>query len=351
MQAKFFLMASGYYDYTTPLPTVINGLERFKGRIVHPQFWPTEMDYSGKEMVIVGSGATAITLLPNLAKQAKKVTMLQRSPGYVISMPQRDIIDWLAAKILPKWLAFRFTRLKYIVLPLLFYNFCQAFPNAARKVLRWRATSQLPKNLPHDPHFNPAYNPWTQRLCLAPDGDFYKGLRTGRANIVTGHIDTVEEDGVLLQSGEKLKADIIVTATGLKIGLGGHVAITIDDEPLELNSKYLWRSAMVQDVPNLAFVIGYVNASWTLGADVTARLLIRLMKHMQAEKLQSCTPRLSGPLTKVSVFALSSTYVTKALESFPMAGDSGPWRPRTDYFKDMRDAKYGDILSTVEFGA
>ena len=345
---KFLFLASGYYDYEKPLDVVIPGIDQFKGKIVHPQFWPEKLDYDNKRIVIIGSGATAVTLLPNLTDRAAHVTMLQRSPGYIVSEPAIDPVDAFLKQWLPLSLAAKLSRYQFLVLPWLFYQFCRLFPTTARNFLRKQTEPMLPVTLPHNPHFEPTYNPWEERLCMCPDGDFYKALREGKGNVVTQTIKTVTESGITLNNGETLPADIIVTATGLRLRLAGGSTIIVDGEIISVNEKFLWKGAMLQDVPNSALVIGYINASWTLGADATAQLVTRLIKTLRKKGMSSCVPRMSKLPKEVPLLQLNSTYV-KSSTVLPRAGDSGPWKPRSNYFQDYYTANYGNITEQLEF--
>jgi cation diffusion facilitator CzcD-associated flavoprotein CzcO len=347
----FMILGTGYYDYDEPLQTVIPGIKNFKGPVVHPQFWPEDLDYAGKEVAIIGSGATAITILPNVAKTAKMVTIVQRSPSYVFSIPNKDdplirLTQWL----FPAQLAHTLIRWRWMATSYLFFYFCRTFPNVAKKVIGAAATKQLPKGFPLDPNFKPKYNPWEQRMCLAPDGDFYKSIRKGKGNVVTGAIKTVTEDAIKLEDGSEIKADIIVTATGLKIKLAGGIQPTIDGKPLDISTKFLWKGVMLQDLPNACVIIGYTNASWTLGADATAQLVTRLINLMKKKGASAVVPRLANPesMEPTPMLNLSSTYLQKALSQMPKTG-TGQWAPRSHYFGDIRQAKYGDIETNIEF--
>jgi cation diffusion facilitator CzcD-associated flavoprotein CzcO len=258
--ARFLILGTGYYDYENPLEANIPGLERFKGQVVHPQSWREDLQYEGKRMVIIGSGATAVTLLPNVAKKAEHVVMLQRSPSYVFSLPSKDKLGGLLRWLLPTSLADRIQRIRWICLGYFLFYFCRTFPNAAKRFMKRETIRQLPKDIPWDPHFKPAYNPWEQRLCLCPDGDFYKALRSGKASIATGKIKTVTETGIELEDGSFIGTDIIVTATGLRILLAGGTQFSVDGEKLVVPDKFLWKGVMLQDLPNASFVVGYTNA-------------------------------------------------------------------------------------------
>ncbi|KFY28062.1 hypothetical protein V493_03120 [Pseudogymnoascus sp. VKM F-4281 (FW-2241)] len=349
--ARFLILSTGYYDYNEPLKTTIPGLHHFKGQVVHPQSWPEDLDYADKKIIIIGSGATAITLVPVLAEKAAQVTMLQRSPTYLLSQPSVDPIGRLLHMVLPKSLAFKLVRWKFLIIPFLFYQFCCAYPAAARFLLRKRAEGELPKNIPHDPNFNPDYNPWEQRLCVCPDGDFYKALRAGTADVVTDKIKTVTETGITTESGKTLDADIIVTATGLKLQIAGGTKITVDSEPVIQSEKYVWNGQMIQDVPNAVLVLGYTNASWTLGSDSTAINVCRLLKHMDKNGMAYAVPRVpEGPkMASRPIIDLKSTYISKAKSTLPLAGDKGPWKPRVNYILDLWTAHYGSVKTDMEF--
>lgn len=346
LHSQFIVFGTGYYNYNEALSAKIPGIENFQGRVVHPQFWPEDLEYENKNVVIIGSGATAVTLLPSLAKKAANVTMLQRSPSFILSLPQVDTLDWWARRLLPRALAFRFTRLKFLIMPFLFFQFCRYFPNAARKMLQKGAAEQLPKGYPIEPNFQPVYNPWEQRLCLCPNGDFFKPIREGKADIVTSHIETVTEKSIVLKgSGQTLYPDIIVTATGLKVQFGGGAKVTVDNEPVNLPDKHLWKGVMLQDVPNAAMVVGYTNASWTLGADATSQMIARILNHMKDNGLSSAVPKLDSGATMndLPLLNLNSTYVVEAKGSLPKAGDRAPWLPRSWYVRDLWEARFGNL--------
>lgn len=350
--ARFVFLGTGYYDYDTPLETHIPGLERFKGQTIHPQFWPEDLKIKDKKIVVVGSGATAITLIPNLVKLgAEKVTMLQRSPTYIVSLPQVDPFADFFRKWFPVSFAHKVIRLKFLIVPFLFFKFCRAFPGVAKKGLMRRTKTEVPASMPVEPNFAPTYNPWEQRLCICPDGDFYKSLKTGFADVVTDHIETVTETGILTRNGTTLDADIIVTATGLKMQMAGGAFLTVDGVPVNINDKFLWKGVMLQDVPNLAFVIGYTNASWTLGADTTAEVVCRLLRHMDKRGQSSAVARVPADSTMKTqnVLNLSSTYIVKAKGSLPKAGDKAPFLPRQNYLTDYPRAVYGSVTQGLEF--
>jgi cation diffusion facilitator CzcD-associated flavoprotein CzcO len=348
--ARFVIFGTGYYNYHEPLAADVPGLSQFQGRVIHPQFWPEDLDYTDKKVVIIGSGATAITLLPKMAEKAAKVTMLQRSPTYILSLPNRQssLLSW----ILPNTVNRKLQRLRWIFTSRLFFLFCQTFPWMARLLLKLSVVRQLPKNMRYDPHFKPRYNPWDQRLCICPDGDFFKSLHTGHADVKTDTIRQVTANGIELNSGDFLDADIIVTATGLKLQIAGGTSITVDGEKQRVSDKYLWNGVMLQDLPNASFVIGYTNASWTLGADATALFVCRLLKWMERHHKLAATPRLNPVLARQMqprrLLNLNSTYVTAAEKDLPKAADRGPWQPRENYLSDLTFAKYGRLDEGLE---
>jgi len=288
-------------------------------------------------------------LLPNLAQKAAKVTMLQRSPSYVMGFPSKSSGDTWIRKYLPAWFANNFIRYKFIIMPLLFFKVCRAYPEYGKKIVRQNAEAQLPKSVPIDPTFNPSYGPWEQRLCVCPDGDFFKCLGDGTTEVVTDVIKTVTSNGIDTVSGKTLDADIIVTATGLKLSLAGGAKIRVDGKPVQISEKFFWRSVMLQDVPNATVVIGYTNASWTLGSDTTASMICRLLKYMDKNNFSSAAPRVESEdgMKSAPVLNFSSTYIEKAKGALPRAGDKAPWLPRKDYFTDTWIAKYASLSTMV----
>ncbi|KAJ4138615.1 hypothetical protein NW768_002465 [Fusarium equiseti] len=349
-QARFILLGTGYYDYQTPLQTVIPGLENFQGKVIHPQFWPEDYDYTNKEVVIIGSGATAITIVPSMADKAKRVTMLQRSPGYIFPVPSTSFFTRLLFTILPASLALFINRLLWLVRTYITNAFCKSCPGLAKRIIKHVTVKQLPPDVSWDPHFKPRYNPWEQRLCACLNGDFFSALRSGKADVVTDKIKTVTEKTIELESGATLHPDLIVTATGLKLRFGGGIKFSVDGNTINVADKYAWKSAMLQDVPNLVFVFGYENASWTLGADVSARLFVRVLQKMEEKKAVAVVPKLtsSTSMPVKQVMSLSSTYLKNLSSVFPKGG-TGPWSPKSHYFSDMAGARWGDIATDLEY--
>ncbi|KAK1590455.1 uncharacterized protein LY79DRAFT_607469 [Colletotrichum navitas] len=347
--ARFVVLGTGYYDYKEPLAAEIPGIQDFKGQVIHPQFWPEDLDYRNKNIVIVGSGATAITLLPNIATDAAHVTMLQRSPGYIFSMPsRRGLLSKFFMSVLPRSFTARFLRIQYFILSTLLYYYCRQFPKAARRLLVGAAKMQLPPNVPVDPHFKPRYNPWDQRLCVCPDADFYAALRSGKSDVVTDAIDRVTDSEIVLKGGATLRPDIIITATGLRIRFAGSISISVDGVPVDVSTKYSYKACMLQDVPNMAYVFGYANASWTLGAEATSSYLVRLWRAMDAKGVRSVTPQPENLNMKRHVAVnLNSTYLQNAMKVFPRFG-TGIWAPRTNYLVDLWKATMGDVFRGLQ---
>lgn len=350
-KCRFMLLCTGYYDYQTPLQTEIPGINNFKGQVIHPQFWPEKLDYTNKEVVIIGSGATAITVLPVMSETAKRVTMLQRSPSYVMAVPQEDAME----KFIRRWFgwfpAFQHAaiRIKWILAPLLLTTLSTKYPERMKAMMHKITQKQLPSSIPRDPHFTPRYNPWEQRMCMCPDGDFFKSLRSGKADIATGRIEQISSDTIKLENGQELHPDIIVTATGLKLRFAGGMNLTVDGKPYTVSDHFVWKGQMLENLPNAAFVVGYVDASWTLGADATAQLITRMFNQMKKEGVVEVIPQRTEKekqtMKESNLLRLNSTYVTKGKNMLPKAGDSGQWLPRSNYIRDIFMAWYGDIKS------
>ncbi|EDU46774.1 FAD dependent oxidoreductase [Pyrenophora tritici-repentis] len=341
---KWLIMGTGYYNYTEPLQANIPGIDKFQGKIVHPQFWPQDLDYKDKKMIVVGSGATSITLLPALVDGGVgSVTQLQRSPSYIMSIPQDEEV-W-CEKWAPEWFTLRYKRFLFLVIPVLLYKFCIWFPSLAASVLVKKAASQLPPEFPVDPHFKPGYNPWQQRMCLCPDGDYFKAFNSGRAHIVTDTIKNVHADGIELTSGHKLNADIIVTATGLNMQLLGGIDVSVDGEKVDISSQYMWRNSMLTNLPNLGNILGYWNASWTLGSDLASRMFVRLIKHQRDHGYTNVVPVIDEKAKEKTTSAspLNSTYIKNAMSKMPHCADSGPWKPRDNWFLDSWGLKTGSL--------
>jgi cation diffusion facilitator CzcD-associated flavoprotein CzcO len=348
-RSRFILLGTGYYDYQTPMQTVIPGIENFEGKVIHPQFWPEEYDYADKDIVVVGSGATAVTLLPSLARTARRVTQLQRSPGYIFSQPQKSGLAAAAFAYLPSSVAQAVNRCAWVVRTYLVTGFCRRYPEAAKEMIKKEIIQQLPPELQWDPHFKPSYDPWDQRFCACMDGDFFAAIREGKATVVTDTIDNVTADTIELTSGARLKPDVIVTATGLKMKFAGGIKFTIDGDGFQWCDKFAWRTAMVQDVPNLVFMSGYENASWTLGTDVSALLFTRVANTMVSKGCSMVVPRVEDPdMEYHPTTKLSSTYLKNASKVLPKGG-TGQWAPKSHYLADLFHARWGDTTTGLVF--
>jgi monooxygenase len=342
LECRFLYLCSGYYDYAEGYTPELPGRDRFTGRIVHPQQWTPDIDYAGKRVVVIGSGATAVTLVPELAKQAAHVTMLQRSPTYVVSVPAIDrIAGWLFER-LPSTAGNAAARWKNVLFGMGFYQFCRRYPERAKRFLIGQVKKQLP-DFDVEKHFTPSYKPWDQRLCLVPDADLFASIREGRASVVTDHIDTFTETGIRLRSGETLEADVIVTATGLKLKLFGGIDFSIDGKPLEPAKALIYRGMMCSDVPNMAFAVGYTNASWTLKCDLTSRYVCRLLRHMDRRGYSTCMPRRDPTVEELPILDFSSGYVQRALAQLPRQGDRVPWRLYQNYALDLVTLQHGRV--------
>ena len=339
----FLFMCSGYYDYAQGHAPHFPGQERFAGRIVHPQFWTPDVEYAGKRVVVIGSGATAVTLVPELAKQAAHVTMLQRSPTYILTQPRKDRLANALRRFLPGQLAYDATRWKNVLAALAFFQLSRRIPARIKKLLVEQVRRQLPAGFDVEKHFTPTYNPWDQRVCLVPDGDLFEAIRSGRASVVTDQIETFTETGIRLRSGQELPADVIVTATGLRVLILGRVEVSIDGEPVDFSKTMSYRAMMFSDVPNLALSFGYTNASWTLKADLTAEYVCRLLLHMRRHGYRTCVPRRDESVPEAPFLDFSSGYVQRALAELPKQGARAPWKLRQNYVLDRLELRRADV--------
>ena len=351
LSCGFLFLCSGYYRFDHGHEPDFAGRARFAGRIVHPQHWPDDIDWSGQRVLVIGSGATAITLVPALARTAAHVTMLQRSPTYVVALPSRDRGAERLQRVLPARWAYALTRWQRIVLGQLFFQYCRRWPRRARALLRRGVRAGLGPDFDVDTHFAPRYNPWEQRLCLAPDGDLFRALRSGRASVVTDRIETFTERGVALASGATIDADLIVTATGLELQALGGLRLTVDGRAVDPARALQYKGTMLADVPNLAQSFGYTNASWTLKSDLTAEYVCRLLEHMRRHGFVQCTPRNRDPaLATAPAIDFSSGYVRRAIEQLPRQGTRVPWRLHQNYLRDIALLRYGRLADgAMEF--
>jgi cation diffusion facilitator CzcD-associated flavoprotein CzcO len=348
----FLYLCTGYYDYESGYTPEWAGMERFGGRIVHPQKWTEDIDYTGKRIVVIGSGATAVTLVPALAERAAHVTMLQRSPTYIVSRPAQDkIANWLRA-FLPAQAAYTITRWKNVLFGMFFYNLARKRPAVMKRLIAKGVKKELGEESAAR-HFTPSYNPWDQRLCLVPDSDLFRSIREGKASVVTDHIESFTETGLKLKSGEQLDADIVVTATGLVLKLMAGLQLEVDGAPVEMSKTMAYKGMMYSDVPNLASAFGYTNASWTLKCDLTAEYVCRLLKFMDRHGYDICTPLVNDPsIQSEPVLDFTSGYVRRALDTLPRQGSKTPWRLHQNYVKDLSMLRYGRVDDgTMEFKA
>jgi cation diffusion facilitator CzcD-associated flavoprotein CzcO len=340
IRCNSILMCSGYYSYENGYTPEFTGRERFSGEVIHPQDWPEKLDYRDKKIVVIGSGATAVTLIPKLADKARHVVMLQRSPTYMVSAPDEDWIANFLRKILPQKTAYAITRWKNIRFQQIVYRRTRTAPDKVKKKLLKMLRKELGPDYDIEKHFTPRYDPWDQRLCLVPNSDFFKAVNSGKASIVTDHIDTFTEKGILLKSGEELDADIIVTATGLNLVVLGSVEFVVDGEFVDISKSFSYKAMMFSDVPNLVSTFGYINASWTLRADLTAEYFCRLLKHMDKSGFRQCTPRLGDAQRNMPaqdwITAFSSGYMQRAMHLLPRQGDRAPWLNTQNYDQDKK---------------
>jgi len=344
----FLYGCTGYYRYDAGYEPEFPGSERFRGQIVHPQHWPQNLDYAGKRVVVIGSGATAVTLVPAMAQSAAHVTMLQRSPSYILSLPKHDPVARLMKCLMPERTALRLMRWKNILINMAIYQIARRAPQFARRVLRQGAVKDLPQGYEVDRHFNPSYNPWDQRLCLIPDSDFYKSISAGRASVVTDEIDAFTESGIRLKSGAELEADIIVTATGLQMLALGGVQLVVDGAMVEPGREFIYKGTMLSNVPNFAFCIGYTNAAWTLRADLASTYVCRVLNHMDRHRYRRCEPACDrASLEPRPLLGLTSGYVRRAAADLPKSATTAPWLIRQNYIRDLLTMKVSRLEDGV----
>ncbi|TWP36080.1 flavin-containing monooxygenase [Leekyejoonella antrihumi] len=349
--ADYTYLCSGYYNYDQGYTPDFDGTDDFTGQIVHPQFWPEGLDAIGKRVVVIGSGATAMTLVPALADGGAQVTMLQRSPTYVISLPAEDAVALALRRRLGPQRAYDITRWKNVLTSLAFYQFCQRAPKAASRVIRKGVMAQLKDTGIDERHFTPRYKPWDQRLCVVPGGDIFKALRSGDVQIVTDTIDRFVPEGVRTTSGQVLPADIVITATGLNMLAAGGATITVDDKEVDLGSRYIYRGLMLEGVPNAAMCIGYTNASWTLRSDLSTRYFCKFINHVSESGYAYGYPTAHRTMAAHPALDLTSGYVQRSLADFPKQGDRRPWFLRQNYVLDRRDTRAADVTQDMTFAS
>jgi cation diffusion facilitator CzcD-associated flavoprotein CzcO len=343
LTCSFFFVCTGYYRYDQGYMPEFEGFERFEGRIVHPQNWADDIDYDGKRVVVIGSGATAVTLVPAMAERAAHVTMLQRSPSYVVSLPGQDPVAKALRRFLPARLVYPIVRWKNVLITMLVFQLSRRRPSVMKAMIRKGLEQRLPAGYDIDTHFKPRYNPWDQRMCLVPDGDLFDAIRSGSASIATDQIETFTEKGIKLASGAELEADLIVSATGLNLVPLGGIAIAVDGEDVELPDTLTYKGMMLSGVPNLAFAVGYTNASWTLKCELTCEFICRLLNHMDERGYTACTPRKDPPVSAEPLIDFSSGYVLRAIDQFPRQGSKAPWRLYQNYARDLVLLRFGPI--------
>ena len=352
LTCNFIYSCTGYYRYDQGYTPEFPDVEQFKGQLIHPQLWPEDLDYADKNVVVIGSGATAITVVPEMAKTAKHVTMLQRSPTYVVSRPGRDPFALRMNRWLPSKLAYLVTRWKNVSMQALIYQYSRRRPQKMKAFLLSLTRRELAGKVDVDTHFNPKYNPWDQRLCLVPDSDLFRSLRKGTSSVVTDQIKRFTKTGIKLESGALLKADIVVTATGLELLPMGGMEIEVDGEPMSLPETMGYRGMMLSDIPNFVLAAGYTNASWTLKCDLTSEYVCRMLNHMDKKGFAYCVPRTSDPaMERVSFLDLASGYVDRSIDRFPKQGLRSPWKLYQNYLLDILSLRFGALSDkALEYG-
>lgn len=350
-RCRFVFFCTGYYDYDNPYQPTFPGIESFAGEVVHPQHWPDSLDCTGKRVVVIGSGATAVSLIPTLAEQADHVTMLQRTPSYMISAPKVEPTAVALRKLLPLKVAHWLVRWRNALVGVLLWEVSRRAPEFVKRRLRRTAERNLPAGYDIDTHFKPPYNPWDQRLCFIVDADLYEAISGGSVEVVTDHIDRLDARGIALKSGRRLDADVIVTATGLQLQALGGIAVSLDGEKINPHDRFVYQRHLLDDVPNLAWSVGYTNASWTLGADMTAQSVAKLLEYMQAHGYTHAYPHLGDTdMPEQPTFNLQAGYVLRALDVLPKSGTRRPWVVSHDFLRDALDHRLRPIEDQMVFG-
>lgn len=346
--ARWLYLGSGYYDYDEPFDAQFAGREEFQGQILHPQFWPKDLDYSGKKIVVIGSGATAVTMVPAMADKAAHVTMLQRTPTWYFIRPAKDAFANFLRKVLPEKLAYKITRYKNVKLQDIGFRRARTQPQKVKDFLTKKLKEALGDKY-DEKAFTPPYNPWDQRLCLVPDADFFEAIKADKATVVTDHIERFDAAGIQLKSGKRLDADIIVTATGLKLAVAGKIPVRVDGERVDWSEHFYYKACMFSNVPNFSAVFGYLNASWTLRSDIVAEYICRVLNHMDATETNIATPVLADPasLTEENIFDFSSGYIQRSMHIMPKSADALPWRLSQNYVQDRIDMRTGAITDGI----
>ncbi|MCV7230386.1 flavin-containing monooxygenase [Mycolicibacterium komossense] len=351
VRARFLFFGSGYYNYAEPYNPEIPGIAHFGGTVIHPQFWPEDLDYADKNVVVIGSGATAISLIPALAQTAAKVTMLQRSPTYVGSVPRAHRSTKMLRRLLPFGTAHTVARWYHALYTAAMVHLSRKAPALVKRMVRKMAEDNLPAGYDIDTHFTPSYNPWDQRMCAIPEADLFVAISENRADVVTDHIDHVDATGIALASGAHLDADIIVTATGLQLQALGGVTISLDGAEIKPQDRFAYKAFLLEDVPNLAWCVGYTNASWTLRADMTARSVAKLLQYMDSRGYTYAYPHLGGrPMPEKPAWDLQAGYVLRAPHALPRSGTKRPWNVRQNFVADAIDHRFDDVDECMVFG-
>jgi cation diffusion facilitator CzcD-associated flavoprotein CzcO len=349
-RTRFVFFGSGYYNYDQGYTPDFPGIEEFRGTLVHPQSWPEALDYSGQNVVVIGSGATAVTLVPAVARTARKVTMLQRSPTYVSPAPRVNRVTEAARKALPQKTSHKLARIQNAILEGYAWFLCRKLPTVAKGMIRRKAVANLPAGYPVDIHFHPRYNPWDQRICLDADADLFTAISDGRAEVVTGDIDHIDTTGIVLKSGQHLDADIIATATGLQLQAFGGSTISLDGHEIKPQDRFVYKAHLLEDVPNLAWCVGYTNASWTLRADMTARRVAKLLSYMNSHGYTHAYPHSGEPMREKLSWDIHAGYVLRSPHALPKSGTERPWNVRQNYFADAIDHRFDRIGEQMVFG-
>lgn len=343
VSTRWVFSAAGYYRYDRGFTPTLPGIDGFSGEVVHPQFWPESLDVQGRDVVVVGSGATAVTLVPALAEQGARVTMLQRTPSYILYSPSTDKLALRLRRAFGDRLGHSIARAKNIARQRLIWLFARRFPDRARRFIRSTIVRQLGEDYPVDVHFNPPYNPWDQRLCLVPDGDFFTAIRRKTASVVTDRIAGFSANAVLLESGEQIEADILVTATGLEVLPFGGISLSLDGVPVVMTDHLAYKGIMLDGIPNFGFAIGYTNASWTLKVELLSRYFVRLLEHMRRKGVDVCTPDREQDMDTRPLLDFDAGYVKRVISVLPRQGTRRPWRMSMNYYADERNLRWAPV--------
>ena len=350
-RGRWLFLGTGYYNYDEPYRPDFPGLTDFQGEVVHPQHWPESLDYTGKRIVVVGSGATAVSMIPSLTEKAGHVTMLQRSPTYMLSTPRINPVVAALRKVLPGRAGYLAARVYNVIFTVFVYAFARTAPDLSKRYIRSHAKRTLPKGFPVDVHFKPRYDPWDQRLCAMLDDDFYEAINRGRLDVVTDHIDHIDGDGIVLRSGQRLDADMIITATGIQLQALGGIAISVDGAEVKPQDRFVYKEHMLEDIPNLAWCVGYINASWTLRADLTARAFAKLVSYMDSHGYTHAYPHLGDkPMPEKPAWNINAGYVQRSAHVLPKSGTHRPWNVRHNYVLDAIDHRFAQIEESMVFG-